>query len=77
MRPPNTDMKCSNCYFFIKGEKAFGGALIEGEGGRCHRYPPIYVNNNDTNIPSSSKWYRFPVVKQEYWCGEWKPGYNE
>ena len=31
----------------------------------CHRYPPVYVPNQDV--------FRFPLLGNYQFCGEWKP----
>lgn len=47
---------CKNCQYFNR----FG----EEEAGRCHRFPPITITNNDTD--------NFGLVSYGNWCGEFK-----
>jgi hypothetical protein len=43
---------------------------LSGEGGTCHRYPPIYAADED------GAGFTFTIVAADDWCGEYKRKVN-
>lgn len=47
--------------------------------GRCRRYPPKWSHNTDEAVigfgsfdGNATDFYRFPVLQDYEWCGEWR-----
>lgn len=52
--------KCGNCRFGV--EEKCGNSFHPNETRlRCHRYPPVIIDNE----------VRFPIIKNYWWCGDW------
>lgn len=54
---------CENCAFRVSDRAGYG---------ICHRYPPASILNAKADMMS-----QFPLVKDGWWCGEWKPEEKE
>lgn len=50
---------CENCKFRLPDEDDYS---------ICLRYPPVDVLDAKATMVS-----QFPLVKNHWWCGEWKP----
>lgn len=69
--------RCSTCQFYVRDQGVndeSGDSVDDGDGGQCHRFPPIYSAVPDTTHPQLHvlSWI-LPVVTEDHWCGEWQP----
>lgn len=56
-----TDPHCGACRYFRP---------VDAPTGTCHRYPPAFAGENS---PRETDHWRFPVVSNRAWCGEFRP----
>ena len=57
--------RCSDCHYFQPTEHT---------SGACHRYPPAFAGDHS---PREDHRWRFPLVSELSWCGEFLPGERE
>ncbi len=64
------DTYCRNCLFWDQVEPpTWTSTCSVTWTGWCHRFPPIYRNNEVT----SEEDYWQPITRHNDWCGEFQP----
>jgi hypothetical protein len=53
-------INCQSCRYFREHDRTIGA---------CHRFPPQFAGD----MPREAHRWRFPLVMQHAWCGEFHP----
>jgi hypothetical protein len=64
MAQPPSNEDCSTCRWWINVPIA-GHPLPNSNFGFCRRWPP-------SAGPAESNEFSYPIVRQDFWCGEYK-----